>query len=295
MLKNEYFHASRRWRTLLGVVVVFLGTSLSLSVLAERGDEEPSYKHKKKKKHEHCHSHTHSHDDHRGRYRHRHYHCHEHKHKHRGDHAHEEFNSREHRHAPHSHAHSQDHSQDHHDHHDRRRNHEDEQGHHDNRRPAPIDRSYNEPDRRSGEQGYAPQGLQHSEYISNGRCNRPKAGGRIAGAVIGGLIGSQLGKGKGKKVATVVGVLAGFQVGRNMDKADQVCSGQALEHARNNERTVWDNPDNGTRYTVTPVRTYQDHGNYCREYTTESYINGRPEIVRGNACRQPDGSWAAAH
>lgn len=30
---------------------------------------------------------------------------------------------------------------------------------------------------------------------------------------------------------------------------------------------------------------------YCREYTTNNYIGGRPARSYGNACMQPDGSW----
>lgn len=30
---------------------------------------------------------------------------------------------------------------------------------------------------------------------------------------------------------------------------------------------------------------------YCREYTTNNYIGGRPARSYGTACMQPDGSW----
>ena len=31
----------------------------------------------------------------------------------------------------------------------------------------------------------------------------------------------------------------------------------------------------------------------CRAYTHTVYINGRPEVARGTACRNPDGTWMA--
>jgi surface antigen len=80
-----------------------------------------------------------------------------------------------------------------------------------------------------------------------------------------------------------------------MDQTDQVCVGEALEHANNGERIVWATPGaNGapSRYEVVPTETYQvDDGHYCREYQTTVVIGGRTERAYGTACRQPDGQW----
>ncbi len=135
--------------------------------------------------------------------------------------------------------------------------------------------------------------------IDRGYCDRPLLSKELVGGVVGGaaggVIGHQFGKGSGKVAATiggaVIGALVGSSIGRTMDVADQHCVGYTLEHAPDKRRIVWDNPDNGYHYAVTPTRTFERDGRYCREYETTASIGGRPEIVRGTACRQPDGSW----
>ena len=135
----------------------------------------------------------------------------------------------------------------------------------------------------------------HSDYVTGGRCNRDKLG-AVLGGVIGGVAGSQIGDGKGKTVATVagavIGILVGQSIGRHMDETDQNCTGQTLEYAPDNAPVSWNDTDNGSTYTVTPVRTYQASENrYCREYQTDAIIGGKKQQVYGTACRQPDGSW----
>ncbi len=124
--------------------------------------------------------------------------------------------------------------------------------------------------------------------------------GQVVGGVLGGVLGSQVGKGKGRTAAIIagslVGVLIGGSIGRNMDDTDKLKAQQALEDSRTNQPTAWRNPDSGYNYTVTPTRTYQPtsgSSTVCREYTTEAVISGRKEVVYGEACRQPDGTWQA--
>lgn len=131
--------------------------------------------------------------------------------------------------------------------------------------------------------------------IGRGRCNRDLIGGLLGGAA-GGLAGAQIGNGRGQLAAVAAGTLLGFlvgnNIGRSMDKADQACLFQSLEHARDGQRIVWNNPDSGARYQITPGRTVQAADNrYCRQYTSTSTIGGKAETVRGTACRQPDGAW----
>jgi len=84
--------------------------------------------------------------------------------------------------------------------------------------------------------------------------------GTLVGAVAGGLIGSQFGGGTGERIAAG---LAGK------------------------------NPDSGRYGSVVPGPAYQSNGLQCRPYTHTIYIDGRPEVARGNACRNPDGTWTA--
>jgi len=131
--------------------------------------------------------------------------------------------------------------------------------------------------------------------IDTGKCNRELLG-SVLGAAAGGAAGSQIGKGDGKLVAiaggTIIGYLLGGAIGRSMDEVDQNCIGQIMEHAEDGQDIIWNNPQNGAVYEVSPERTYQqNNGEYCREYIAESDIGGKKQTTYGTACRQVDGSW----
>lgn len=117
------------------------------------------------------------------------------------------------------------------------------------------------------------------------------------GGALGGLLGSQVGGGTGQLAATAAGALVGAylggNVGRSMDTVDRMNTRQVLEATPTGQTSSWRNPDTGYQYEVTPTRTYEQTGRPCREYTTEAWIDGRREAVRGTACREPDGSWRA--
>jgi surface antigen len=119
--------------------------------------------------------------------------------------------------------------------------------------------------------------------------------GAVSGAVIGGVVGSTIGGGTGRTVAivagTVAGALIGSHVGKRMDEADRLKAAQALENAPTGQQTTWRNPDSGAQYTVTPTRTYEASAMPCRDFTVNATVDGKPETVKGNACRQADGSW----
>jgi surface antigen len=92
--------------------------------------------------------------------------------------------------------------------------------------------------------------------------------------------------------AAILGLVLGGSIGHSMDKADQGCVGQAMEHAKENQSIAWDNPDTQEHYTVTPVRTFQtNEGRYCREYQAQATVGGKVQETYGTACRQPDGAW----
>ena len=123
--------------------------------------------------------------------------------------------------------------------------------------------------------------------------------GAVIGGVAGGVLGNQIGHGSGRTAAviggTLIGAMAGGAIGANMDANDRYQAQQALEYTATNQSSSWRNPDSGAQYSVTPVRTYETAQGPCREYETEAIINGRREVVVGNACRQPDGTWKAVN
>jgi surface antigen len=126
--------------------------------------------------------------------------------------------------------------------------------------------------------------------------------GTLLGAVAGGLIGSQFGGGTGERVAAglagaAIGGMIGNRIGANMDDEDRrlayEAQVQALESGRSGTAVPWRNPDSGRYGSVVPGRAYQANGLQCREYAHTIYIEGRPQVARGKACRNPDGTWTA--
>jgi len=121
------------------------------------------------------------------------------------------------------------------------------------------------------------------------------------GMVLGGVIGNQFGKGSGRILGTVVGVVAGGivgnDIGRRLDQRDQALAQQAeydaLERGESGRPRRWSNPDNGRYGEIVPQPPYQRAGRDCRDYAHTVYMEGRPQTVRGTACRNPDGTWTA--
>ena len=123
-------------------------------------------------------------------------------------------------------------------------------------------------------------------------------GGAAIGGIGGGIAGAQIGSGTGNIAAIIGGTLLGAALGGyvgsymdRMDRTDKVTLNKTLEHTPTNQTVQWRNPDTKTSYTVTPQRTYQRQGRYCREYQTEVIVGGQVQKSYGQACRQPDGQW----
>jgi surface antigen len=123
--------------------------------------------------------------------------------------------------------------------------------------------------------------------------------GLLVGAAAGGIVGNQIGRGKGNILATVagavVGGIVGSEIGRGLDQRDrdfaQKAELSALERGRTGQRTEWRNPDNGRYGEVIPLEPYRRGSQDCRDYTHKVFIDGRPQAMRGTACRNPDGTW----
>jgi surface antigen len=132
-------------------------------------------------------------------------------------------------------------------------------------------------------------------------CANNQDSGLAVGAVAGGLIGNQFGGGSGKVAATiagaVIGGIVGSEIGRQMDEEDRRFAQQAeydaFERGQSGQVTHWRNPKNGRYGEVMPSRPYKRNAMDCRDYTHKVYIDGRPEAMRGTACRNPDGTWSS--
>lgn len=125
--------------------------------------------------------------------------------------------------------------------------------------------------------------------------------GTLVGALTGAAIGSQIGGSAGTRVAAgvagaAIGGLIGNRIGAGLDDDDKRRAYEAqiaaLEGGSPGAPTGWENPDSGRRGTIVPGPAYDRRGLRCREYTHTIYIDERPQIARGAACRNPDGSWS---
>lgn len=132
-----------------------------------------------------------------------------------------------------------------------------------------------------------------------GQYNRAQTG-TLAGGALGGIVGSKFGKGSGQLLATgfgaVLGAYFGNQIGAQLDEKDRMqmaaSTQNALEFNKSGQTTSWQNPDSGHSGKVKPVKTYQrNDGRYCREFSQQINIDGKPHQAYGTACRQPDGKW----
>lgn len=137
--------------------------------------------------------------------------------------------------------------------------------------------------------------------VGVGGCANNQDTGLAVGALAGGILGNQVGGGSGKVAATiagaVIGGIVGSEIGRSMDEQDrryaQDAEFEAFERGQSGQVTHWRNPDNGRYGEVVPSRPYKRNAMDCRDYTHKVYIDGRPQAMRGTACRNPDGTWSS--
>lgn len=132
-------------------------------------------------------------------------------------------------------------------------------------------------------------------------ADAPKeSGGTVVGALAGAAIGSQIGGSTRSRVAAgvagaVIGGMVGNRIGAALDDEDRQRAYEAqmaaLEGGAAGAPVGWENPDSGRRGSIVPGPYYDRGGARCRDYTHTIYIDGRPQIARGQACRHPDGSW----
>lgn len=121
--------------------------------------------------------------------------------------------------------------------------------------------------------------------------------GIVGGALAGGTIGALAGGGGRSIVAgAILGGLVGGVIGNALDEEDRrraaAAEYQALSSAPPGTPVSWEG-QRGARGTIVPG-PYHAVGQYqrCRDYSHTIYIQGRPEVARGVACQNPDGTWS---
>ncbi len=101
-----------------------------------------------------------------------------------------------------------------------------------------------------------------------------------------------------RRAAPSTGALVGAKVGTSMDQIDQACVARILEFAPDRAAVRWYGAPRldygGPAYAVTPLRTFERDGQFCREYQAMATIAGEDEQVYSTACRMTDGVWRQA-
>jgi surface antigen len=131
-----------------------------------------------------------------------------------------------------------------------------------------------------------------------------QSGGTALGALTGGLIGNAVGGSTGNRLAgtvagAAVGGFIGNRIGAALDDEDKrrahAAEVQALETGPSGAPVAWRNPDSGRYGNVVPGPAYDANGATCRAYTETAYVGATPQLDRGTACRNPDGTWTAVN
>jgi len=144
--------------------------------------------------------------------------------------------------------------------------------------------------------GAAPPG--YAAYRCEERHEGNTAGGAILGAIAGGILGSAAshGHGAGTAVGAIAGGLLGASIGGSLPCNDQRYAYNVyysgLEAGRPHHRYEWRSPYDRS-YGWLEVGDYYTgpEGYRCATYTQRIYVDGRPELASGHACRRPDGTW----
>lgn len=124
-------------------------------------------------------------------------------------------------------------------------------------------------------------------------------GGLVSGAVLGGVVGSQFGGGSGRVLGavagSVIGGIIGHDIGRQLDDRDRRIAQQAeydaFERGYAGRPYRWRSERSNRYGEIVPGDRYNRGGRDCRDYTHTIYIDGRPQAMRGTACRERDGTW----
>ena len=138
----------------------------------------------------------------------------------------------------------------------------------------------------------------YAAYQCEERHEGNTAGGAILGAIVGGLLGNAAshGHGGGTAVGVIAGGLLGASIGSSLPCNDQRYAYNVyysgFEAGRPHHRYEWRSPYDRS-YGWLEVGDYYTapEGYRCATYTQQVYVDGRPTLARGHACREPDGSW----
>ena len=144
-------------------------------------------------------------------------------------------------------------------------------------------------------------GLAAMVFVSGCENMQNRDTGALLGGATGALAGAQFGGGSGRLYTTaagaILGVMMGSHIGARMDEADKIRAEQAYNRAGSasvGQNISWSNPHSGHHGNVKTLREGRSgHGEYCREFQSNAYIDGHRETVYSTACQGQDGRWYA--
>lgn len=162
---------------------------------------------------------------------------------------------------------------------------------------------HHEHDGESDDENRSPRGeVVNTTYVApygidQGTCDRERLG-QVLGGIAGAAIGSTVKQGDGSNNSAaiiggaIIGIIVGGNIGRSMDRVDQGCVGQILEHDPDGNQVAWLGGEGNTQYQVTPQKPFKDNnGRYCRKYLTNAVAEGVNRKTYNTACRESDGTW----
>jgi surface antigen len=121
--------------------------------------------------------------------------------------------------------------------------------------------------------------------------------GSLLGAGLGALAGSQIGSGSGRIAAALAGAaiggLIGNRIGAALDEQSRQRHAAALQRAvlaPNAGAQTWQNPDQQSQGSVTPLRSFSQAGKQCTEVMQSVTAQGRTVTDTNSYCQEPDGS-----
>lgn len=93
----------------------------------------------------------------------------------------------------------------------------------------------------------------------------------------------------------VIGGISSDEIGQQMSTRERGIAAdaeyRALEYGRSGAAVAWTYPAMSHRGLIVPGRPYKKGDQYCRTYTHTINRGGSPEIVKGVACREDNGTW----
>lgn len=101
-----------------------------------------------------------------------------------------------------------------------------------------------------------------------------------------------------RRISAGGNLLVGARVGQSMDQVDQACVARILEFGPDRAPVRWFGAAKmdygGAAFAVTPLRTFERDGQFCRDYQAIVTVGGQDEQSYGTACRMTDGVWRQA-